>query len=123
MKPKETELKLSKGSGDFLKMVNPEQKVHITPNSDSQQEAGQLDTTENKNFTKKCCFRISTKTADILSIVRIRLALTVTVGYMIGTFYCVSNEPTIFIAIIPIIYFWAEAIYISIKNDAKEWYW
>ena len=110
-------------------MINQEEEVQPTsqnqPTSDSHINVGQADQSQNKekNLVKKCCCKMSPKTADILRIVRIRILLTITVAYMIGSFYCVSKEPTIFISMIPVVYFWAEAIYISIKNDAKEWYW
>lgn len=76
-----------------------------------------------KTLVKKCCFRLSQKTWDILRIVRIRLFLTFTISYMVGTFVCVSDEYILLLGLIPVAIIWTETIYICVKNDAKEWYW
>ena len=103
-------------------MINTEKQVHIQQTSDCIQAAEAFEY-KYKTLPYKCCFKLSEKNADILGIVRIRLLLTITVGYMIGALYCQLNDPFIFSGIFPIVYFWAEAIYLSIKKDAKEWYW
>ena len=101
-------------------------KVEMVTNENSEKvgSSQQKDTkNDQKTMVQRCSFTLSNKTLDILRIIRIRTLLTIAMLSLVSIFYCVSNEAILFLGLIPVLFIWAEAIYLCVKNEAKDCYW